>query len=276
MPALLSTRPARLRLVICLLTALTATAALGQAPAPAVVANRYAGIEVGSKGIKAVVVEVGPSGANNVMEAIANTTLAQGVAQTGAFSASAIEDTAEEAGKFAQRIRDEFKVSPTKVTVIGSSGLPKASNRDALVKAVADATQLSPMTFIVPADEVKYTIKGLLSDESERAGALLVDVGSGNTKGGFLKGNDVVDFSIPFGSVTFENRVAADAAKDQKPFAATATALRTSLLEPELARQTAAHPELTNRGIVFISGGSRPMPWPPCSGPGTRPRSRST
>ena len=220
MTAFSTIRPLRSWLTVGLLSALTANAAFGQAPAPVV--NRYAGIEVGAKGVKAIVIEVGLSSAQNVMEGISNTTLAQGNAKTGLFSESAIGDTAEEAGKFAERIREEFKVSANKVSVIGSSGLPKASNRDALVKAVADATKLGPMTFITPSDEVKYTIKGLLSNESERAGALLVDVGSGNTKGGYLKGDGVVNFSIPFGSVTFENRVAAEVAKGEKPFPETA------------------------------------------------------
>jgi hypothetical protein len=233
---------------------ITLSVALGQEPGSA--PERCAGIEIGAKGVKATVVEVGSSRSRPVMEAISNTTIAQGAAKSGKFSDAAIRDTAEEAGKFARRIRDEFKVPADRVCVVGSSGLPKVSNRDDLVKAVADTTNLPKMTFLVPADEVRLTIKGLLDDESERDSALLVDVGSGNTKGGFLGTGGVVDFSVPLGSVTFANRVTTDASAKKLPFADAAAELRPELLEKELSRQVDSHPELAKRPTVFLAGGA--------------------
>ena len=223
--------------------------------------DRYAGIEIGSKGVKAVVIAAGQAG--NVRKGIANTTLAQGVAKSGVFSESAIADTAEEAGKFADRIRDEFKVPSEKISIFGSSGLPKATNRDALVQAVTAATKLSPMTFINPADEVKYSIKGLLDSPTDRARALLIDVGSGNTKGGYLQGDGVVDFSIPFGSVTSRTAWPRRSPRTRSP----------SRRTPPNCGQASSSPSWPNRSPPIpnwpIAGSSSPpgalhTRWPPC------------
>ena len=218
--------------------------------------QRYAAIEIGSKGVKALVLDVSPSGAKSVLETVSNTTLAQDVAKSGVFSAGAIRDTAEEAGKFATRIREEFQVPAARVCVYGSSGLPKASNRDDLVKAVAESTSLPAMSFITPTEEVAATIRGSLVGEADRAQGLMVDIGSGNTKGGFLTPSGVVDFSVPLGSVTFENRVSQDAKSKKQTFQETATELRPTILEAEIAKQVALHPEMTSRGVVYFSGGA--------------------
>ena len=222
-------------------------------------AERFGGIEIGAKGVKATVVEVVPGTGTppkTIMNSdyISNTTLAEGVVKTKKFSSAAIQETAEEAGKFARRIREEFNVPSDRIRVVGSSGLPKeATNRDDLTNAVRAATGLAPMTFLDPPEEVKLTILGLPLTEAERDESLLVDVGSGNTKGGLLgRDNRLVHFAVPFGSVTYANRVTQDA--PGKPFAQAAAQLRPSLVESRLAEQVRAHPELARRGTVFLVG----------------------
>ncbi len=224
-------------------------------------AERFGGIEIGAKGVKATVVEVVPSTGTlpkTIMNSdyISNTTLAEGVVKTKKFSSAAIQETAEEAGKFARRIREEFKVPSDRIRVVGSSGLPKeATNRDDLINAVRAATGLAPMTFLDPPEEVKLTILGLPLTEAERGESLLVDVGSGNTKGGLLgRDNRFVYFTVPLGSVTYANRVTQNA--PGKPFAQMAAQLRPSLVESPLAEQVRSHPELARRGTVFLVGGA--------------------
>lgn len=244
--------------VVCLVTASAIPVAIAAQPPQA--AERFGGIEVGAKGVKATVVEVAP-GTSTPPKAImssdyiSNTTLAEGVVQTKKFSSAAIQETAEEAAKFAQRIRQEFDVAPERIRVVGSSGLPKdATNRDELVSAVQTATGLAPMTFLDPAEEVKLTILGLLS-ATERGNSLVVDVGSGNTKGGLLQPDDsLVYFAVPVGSVTYANRVTQSA--PGKPFAAAAVQLRKSLAESPLAQQLTLHPELARPRTVFVVGGA--------------------
>jgi hypothetical protein len=112
------------------------------------------------------------------------------------------------------------------------------------------------MTFITPDDEVKYTIQGLVPP-AKRGDALLVDVGSGNTKGGFLKGDKTVSFAVPFGSVTFENRVTKDTPKDDlKAFGDAAAKISVEELAPAMSAQAAGSPDLLAKNTIILSGGA--------------------
>jgi hypothetical protein len=221
-------------------------------------AERRGGIEIGSKGVKATAIELEetPGGpvVKTILTNVSNTTVTSGVARTGKYAADAIQDTATEAGKFARKMIDELGIPAEKIRVIGSSGLLAASNREELVEAVAKATGLPPMEFLTPCREVELTIVGLVP-ESERPRALLVDVGSGNTKGGLIgAGGNASCFSVPLGSVTFADRVTKEAAGGSFP--ATAERLRSTILEPSITEQVRANPELASRPVVFLSGGA--------------------
>jgi hypothetical protein len=220
--------------------------------------ERRGGIEIGAKGVKATVVELGDGQSGptvkTLMTEIANTTVSAGMSAEGRFAADAIRDTAAEAGKFTRKMREEFQVLPQNIKVIGSSGVPQASNRDELVKAVEDATGLEKMEFITPCREAELTIRGLVP-ELERGQVVLVDVGSGNTKGGLIGPHgQPICFSVPFGSVTYVNRVKKEAAG--KPFPEAADGLREAALLAPLKVQVATQPLLTERPLVLLSGGA--------------------
>ncbi len=239
-------------------TAVWALLVLGLA-APAGAADRRGGIEIGAKGVKAVVVEVdsGQGGvfSQTLMNQVSNTTVAAGTANGGLFSQQAIDDTATAAGEFAQEMKNKFQIPAEKIRVVGSSGLPNAANRSELVQAVAKTTGLAPMEFLTPCREVELTIQGLVPP-AERDNALLIDVGSGNTKGGVIgSSGQAACFSVPLGSVTYATRVAKDT-DGNAPFPAAADALQPSLLAKPLAEQVAANPELTARPTVVLSGGA--------------------
>jgi Ppx/GppA phosphatase family len=227
------------------------------APGLALAAERRGGIEIGSKGVKMTVLEIGDDPAappKEIGTAIADTTIASGVAKTGKYAPAAIEETAAAAAGFAKTMTGKLGVAPGNILVIGSSGLPAASNRQDLVDAVKKATGLPAMEFISVEREIDLTIAGLVP-KAEWATAALIDIGSGNTKGG-LFGPDgrATHISVPLGSVTFADRVSKDAGG--KPFAEAAEALRPSLLEAPLAEQVKAHPELASRKVVFLAGGA--------------------
>jgi hypothetical protein len=224
----------------------------------AAAADLRGGIEIGAKGVKATAVEIGKEPGKptvkTVYSAASNTTIAAGVVKTGKFADDAIRDTAAEVGKFAKKLRDEIGIAPENLKITGSSGLPQASNRDALIKAVKDATGLSEMEFLTPCREVELAILGLIP-VADRKNAVLVDVGSGNIKGGVLDpSNQAICFSVPLGSVTYADRVARDA--PGQPFAQAAARLRPEALESPLAAQVRANPELAGRRLVYLSGGA--------------------
>jgi hypothetical protein len=239
------------------LAALLCVSQLVSTARTATAAERRGGIEIGSKGVKMTVVELAekPGGPAKVLQsAIVNTTISAGVVKTGRYSPDAIHETAEAAGVFARRLRGEFGLGSDRIRVVGSSGLPSASNRQELIDAVSQATGLPPMEIISTCREVELTIAGLVP-RADWPNAALIDIGSGNTKGGYFRPDGKgVFLSVPLGSVTFVDRVTKDG--KGKPFAEAAEQLRPSLIEAPLAEQVRANPALTERRIVFLSGGA--------------------
>ena len=219
-------------------------------------AKRRAAIEIGSKGVKMTVIELTekPGSPVKVLQSAAvNTTIAAGVVKHWAYSPDAIRETADTVGDLFKLAHGELGLGPEQIRVIGSSGLPPASNRQELIVAVSQATGLAPMEFITPAREVQLTIAGLVPTADWPKTALF-DIGSGNTKGGFLRHDgEVVSLSLPLGSVTFADRVTKDG--KGKPFDEAASVLRSTLIEGPIAEQARSNPDLADRPAVFLSGG---------------------
>jgi exopolyphosphatase/pppGpp-phosphohydrolase len=253
---LLSNRPAaRLAWVLA--------AVLVAAPARAAL---HGGIEVGAKGVKATAVEVsGDADAYDVkvlLAATENTTLTAGLGESGRFAPDAVKATAAAVAKFADTLRKEHKVADEHLYVVGSSGLfsavedkPEAvkANKDALAAAVQDACGLK-MTFIDVKREAELSIDGVVP-RKYLAEAALIDIGSGNTKGGFRDGDKgAVTFGVPYGSVTF-----ADAARKREgggTYADKAAALRKEVLAPALRKSVEQKPALAKRERIYLGGGA--------------------
>jgi exopolyphosphatase/pppGpp-phosphohydrolase len=233
------------------------------APARAAV---HGGIEVGAKGVKATVLDVrGDADAYDVKVLMAdteNTTLTAGLAQSERFAPEALKATVAAVAKFADAMRKDHKVPDENLYVVGSSGLFSAiegkadavkANQEALAGAVREACGLK-MTFIDVAREAELSIAGVVPSRYVGA-AVLIDVGSGNTKGGFRDGDKgAVTFGVPYGSVTF-----ADAAKKRagdSSFADKAAGLRTDVLAPALKKAVEDRPALAKRERVYLGGGA--------------------
>jgi hypothetical protein len=228
-------------------------------------AEVHGGIEIGAKGVRAVVVEVG-GGAGTAPKVLAsrtqNTTLVRGLAEAGRFNPEALKDTAAAVGRFADWMRKEQQIADGRLYVVGSSGLFSALggkaeqirvNREALVAAVRAASGLT-MDFVDVTREAELTVISVVPAD-QAAAAVLIDVGSGNTKGGALAGGrKVITFGIPYGTVTFFDLVKGRAAKGD--FAATAAALREEVLAPALKKQLQANQGLAGRRRVYLSGGT--------------------
>ncbi len=109
------------------------------------------------------------------------------------------------------------------------------------------------MTFIDARREVELSLEGTVP-EKYVGESLLLDIGSGNTKGGYRDAADCVSVSVPYGSVTFADLV--KSRSDKAPFADAAAALRDEVLAPALKKALADKPELAKRERVYLSGGA--------------------
>src|SRR5262249_5255806 len=84
--------------------------------------------------------------------------------------------------------------------------------------------------------------------------AVLIDIGSGNTKGGYREsGGRVATWDIPYGTKTFH---AAAGKQTGNTFADKVPAARTALVTPALKEKAELRPGMVNRERVYLSGGA--------------------
>jgi exopolyphosphatase/pppGpp-phosphohydrolase len=234
--------------------------------APHVRADVHGGIEIGAKGVKAAALDV-TGGADGydvkvLFSDTRNTTLVAGLASSGRFDPAALKDTAAAVAAFAGQMQKEHKAPAERIYVVGSSGLFSAlagkpddvkANQEILAAAVREACGLK-MTFVSPEREVELSIAGAVPAKYA-AGALLLDVGSGNSKGGYRDGDKgCVSASVPYGSVTFTDAIKKRA--DKGSFAEAAVLLRREVLVPAIRKAVEGKPGLLKRERVYLSGGA--------------------
>jgi hypothetical protein len=100
------------------------------------------------------------------------------------------------------------------------------------------------------------TIAGVVP-RGDRAKSWSLDIGSGNTKGGYKpEGKPLVYASVPLGVVTFTQKVRQEAKARGISFAEAAARLRDSALVAPLKAGTKGMPELATRKRVYLSGGA--------------------
>lgn len=247
--------PSTSRLLVCLAFCL-ASPALARA-------DVHGGIEIGAKGIRAIAVDCAAKGEPKIlMLENKNTTLVADLAAKKQFSPETLKATAEIVAELAKKIRADFKVPDARLYVVGSSGLFAPlegdeklikTNKDQLVQAIRTAAGIT-MDFVTVVREAELTITSVVP-ANLRAESVLMDIGSGNTKGGAeVAGSGLVTFGIPFGTVSFHDRVKKDAAKDN--FVATAMSLRKEIVMPKLRESLQGKPELVKRKRVYVAGGT--------------------
>lgn len=226
-------------------------------------ADVQGGIEIGAKGVRVVAVETKAGQDLKVlMSGTQNTTLVGGLAKTGRFSPDALKETAAAVARFAEKLRKEHLLPDSRIHVVGSSGLFSAlagkddlirENRAALVAAVRESAKL-PLAFLDVTREAELSILSVVPLKHADT-AVLLDIGSGNTKGGALdKSGRCITFGIPFGTVTFADAVRAKSGKGD--FAAAASALRGQLLTPAVKDQLRTQKGLAGRPRIYLGGGT--------------------
>lgn len=214
---------------------------------------RQAGIEIGGKGVKATVVEVTPTAADPVKVLLAKTanTALTDLGGDKKFRPDAITATAAAITGLLAEIENDHRVPRDRVAVIGSSGVKNAADTVELAAEVKKVTG-KDLTFITPEKEAELTLAGLALLGPARD-ALLIDVGSGNTKGGVFAGGRFVPFALNLGTLTYTTRVKAAAAGGS--FFDTAKRIAPEEVQKYLEAGAAKAPELTTRPSAFLTGG---------------------
>ncbi|MGH9800864.1 MAG: hypothetical protein ACRD82_10910, partial [Blastocatellia bacterium] len=188
------------------------------------------------------------------------------------FTPEAIRDTANAIQRFHQRMRQEYRIPAEQIHVAISSGVIGNNPQDVSSEITKRTGLTAP--FLDVDTEVQLTVAGAIPKRyksgqnwyDNRSISVLIDVGSGNTKGGYQQlrqvavgssGFDYVTWGIPKGTVTFTNEInkAAGESADYKTFANRASALSNDSLRAPLRSEIARKPGLLNRRKVYLSGG---------------------
>jgi exopolyphosphatase/pppGpp-phosphohydrolase len=221
----------------------------------------YAGIEIGSKGVKGMVVEILPTdeegfyNLNEIMRHNIDTSIISGVAKTGMFTDEAIEETATAVKKIMDIIVERANIKKEDIHIVGSSALAYVQNAGTLEVRVNKMTG-SNMGFAYKDTEVLYGLIGSVPNKYQ-ASALLIDVGSGNTKFGYLVdgGKGIVSAELPYGTVSLT-----DEAKKINPsganYPSTLSDISVNKLAPLLKQESTKNPPVLERAPVFMVGGA--------------------
>jgi len=216
----------------------------------------YGGVEVGSKGVKAQAYRIGFKGdefydLQEVFRESINTTIIAGVKETGAFSKDGIEETAQAVKTLIEKLKEKG-VPGDNIFVVTSSAISSVKNRDELAKRVEELTGYK-LEFLTVKDEVLYGIAGAVPPKYFYS-SIFVDVGSGNTKIGYLEkvggSINVRSFELPYGTVSLTER-----ASKGKDFRRELVEVLSKEVEPVLKREAQKNPAYLNRKNVFLVGG---------------------
>ena len=176
-------------------------------------AQLYGGIEIGSKGIKMSVLDV-----DNIRKGryeiksfwTENVGIAKGIAIDGNLADDDIDAAATVVLNNYKKIKNEFNVTDENIFIVGSSGVAMASNTQMLIDKIQLVTQ-KKLEFIDAQTEGKMLLKGCVPP-IDYIDAVVLDVGGGNTKGGYVDVGNNENFvffpvSLNYGTITLTEAV---------------------------------------------------------------------
>ena len=164
--------------------------------------SQYAGIEVGSKGVKLSIVDI----AKNTKTNSAFTIIKDTSVNTDfiSFTASSSEATLNGLLNLYETAQEKYAIPSGNIYTVISSGVKiqaeKEEKNDFITKLIDSFREKindekRKVDVIDPKQEARLSHLGIVPD-SKRYTTFLVDIGSGNTKGGFFPNGNTNDFKL--------------------------------------------------------------------------------
>jgi hypothetical protein len=236
------------------------------APKPGT-ADKWAGIEVGSKGVKPIVMGFTKSAegwdftADTTFES-KNTDLGTLAEDNSGFDPQRVAATIAAVADLDKAIREKHQLPGDRVKVVFSSGVftrfkdkeKAAAGRAQLTAAVEKAVGRAP-DFITESQEAELAFRGIISPAG-RTGRLLIDIGSGNARFGWYAGDAFKSFTVDAGTKLVRDAITKEAAAKKQSFAEAVPAVRKTLLDAPLAEKVKAAKGFDAVKDVFVIGGA--------------------
>ena len=174
----------------------------------------YAGIDVGSKGVKLSIIQMGKNATTTgAFVALKDTSVNTDFIS---FTPSTFSATLKGMSSLYKVAVNEYKIAPSKIFTVISSGIKGQAEREnkmETVKALTDSFKISikdPERNVPVIDamaEARLSHLGIVP-EARRYNTFLIDIGSGNTKGGYFKNGNTKElklFALNWGTKTIAN-----------------------------------------------------------------------
>jgi tetratricopeptide (TPR) repeat protein len=223
------------------------------------IGDLYAGVEIGAKGIKLSVIEVKLSRNRDydyslVLDTSINTDAAS-------LSYQSEKETFDAVTIFYDIIRNRFQVPPGRTHIVISSGLKQELDKYKKVEFFANIvrpTSLDPkirISYITAEQEAELSFLGIVPAKN-RLSANQLDVGSGNTKGGYFNNNKVfVPLTFPLGTKSFQRLIESKTPADIREYLQKAEKLFTDSLGRVMVYEFANKQDFKSKDLVYLSGG---------------------
>jgi len=165
-------------------------------------ADLYAGIEVGAKGVKMSILEIGKDArANGSFTILKDTSINTDFI---AFRHPNFDATLDGLYGLYNHALKEYRIPSKRVFTVVSSGVKAQAEKDdkkEWIKNLVDSFKLRlkepkrEVAVVDVADEARLSHLGIVTD-NDRYNTFLIDIGSGNTKGGYFPYGNTKDFKL--------------------------------------------------------------------------------
>jgi tetratricopeptide (TPR) repeat protein len=223
------------------------------------IGDMYAGIEIGAKGIKLSVIEVKLSKDREYDYTLVTDTSIN--TDAASLSYQSEKETFDAITVLWNILKTRHNIPSDKVHIVISSGLMQELDKYNKVEYFANIIRpksLDPaikITFITPEQEAQLSVLGIVPQKS-RFTATQLDVGSGNTKGGYYNANKTfVPVTFPLGTKSFQRLIESKSKDDINEFIKTAEQLWRDSLRSVVLNEFFIKREVRNRDNMYISGG---------------------
>ena len=174
----------------------------------------YSGIEVGSKGVKMSILEIGKDAQNNgTFNTLKDTSINTDFIS---FNETSFFATLNALSILFVKSMDEYKIPSENIYTVISSGVVGQAQKDSkllFVQTLVDSFKLrikEPVRNVALVDvqeEARLSHLGIVP-EAKRYSTFLIDIGSGNTKGGYFPNGNTKDlrlFELTWGTKSIAN-----------------------------------------------------------------------
>lgn len=219
----------------------------------------YAGIEIGAKGVKLSVIDVKLSkdreyGYSLQFDTAINTDAAS-------LSYQSEKETSDAIALLLNTINTRFTIPANKIYIVVSSGLKQELERynrvayfQSIIRPIGmdDAIKI---TAITPEQEAELSVLGIIP-QSVRFSAGQLDIGSGNTKGGYFTSNKVfMPVTFPWGTKSFQRLIEPSTKSDINNFSVAAEQLWNDSLSRSVIKEFVDRREIKLKDRIYLSGG---------------------